>query len=327
MQKTDQVEIHISVVIPFFNSPSTIGPLVDEIKYVAEINQWLYQIVIVDDGSTAQTWSLISRICTENPNILGIRMAKNVGQQAATLIGLRFATGSTVITMDDDFQHAPQDIPTLVQLCSGSAGEFEVVSASVESRSIKLSRFLLSKVARLFFRIILGVRDANRYSSFRAIDRHVIERLNDYRGPNISLDVLLGWVTESYVSCPVSSGPQNPSRYNVKSLFKFAHLTALGYSKRPLYASIALGSILFLATSFTLVGTLLSTIAVGQPPPGYITIVLGLLSFASIQFLFLGVLSLYFSSVIDTVLGRNYLPIAAVLGQSKLKTGTIKPIQ
>lgn len=306
---------------------STIELLVNEIVRVAETNEWHYQVVIVDDFSKDQTWSSILELCERNPKILGVRMARNVGQQAATLIGLRFATGSTVITMDDDLQHSPNDIPSLVRLCSGSAGEFEVVNASVGSRSIKLPRLLLSNAARQFFGIVLGVKDAREYSSFRAIDRQVIERLNDYHGPNISLDVLIEWVTESITSCHVSSGPQNPSRYRLKSLLKFAFLTSIGYSKRPLYVSVTLGSILFLVSSSLLFYVLLSAVLVGQPPPGYVTLLIGLLSFASVQFLLLGVLSLYFSSVIDTIFGRNHLPIAVVNEKGQLRTGMTKPFR
>jgi len=327
VQDTSSVEVNISVVIPAFNAMRSIELLVNEVVCVAEANSWLYQIVIVDDFSKDATWSLISELCNRNPNILGIQMAKNVGQQAATLTGLRFATGSTVITMDDDFQHAPRDISILARHCSGSAGNFEVVNASVESRSIELPRLMLSIAARLFFRVVLGIKDAKGYSSFRAIDRRVIERLNDYRGPNIALDVLLRWATDSIILCPVSSGPQNPSRYKFRSLLRFAYLTSIGYSKRPLYVSITLGIVLFSATSLALIFILLTSISEGQPPPGYISLLVGLLSFASVQFLLLGALSLYFSSVIDTILGRNHLPIAVVLENSQVRSGKIKPFR
>jgi len=326
MYETSEFRSDVSVVIPVFNTSSTLRSLVDEVIQVTKTTGWLYQIVLVDDASKDRTWATIAELCKDNPHILGIRMARNVGQQAATLIGLRFAAGSVVITMDDDFQHAPKDIPTLVKLCSGSSGEFEVVNASVKSRSVKLPRRFLSKVGRGLFRRVLGIKGADEFSSFRAIDKRVIDRLNDYRGPNLSVDVLLRWVTGSYGSCPVSSGPQNPSRYKFKSLLSFAYLTSIGFSKRPLYVSMFLGLILFLTTSLAILVVLLRAITVGQPPPGYLTILLGLLSYASIQFLLLGALSLYFSSVIDTILGRNYLPIAALLEHNKLRTGTIEPI-
>lgn len=325
MEPVSEVTSDLSVVIPAFNAMGTLGRLVGDVCQVAKTNGWLYQIVIVDDSSKDRTWLTISELCDENSNILGIRMARNVGQQAATLAGLHFAAGSTVITMDDDFQHDPKHIPTLVKLCSGSGGDFEVVHALVKSRAMTLPRRILSETARRLFKRVLGIQGAEEYSSFRAIDKRAIVRLKNYRGPNLSVDVLLRWVTASFGSCPVSSGPQNPSRYKAKSLLRYAYLTSIGYSKRPLYLSLALGLIMFVATSLAILVVLLRAISVGQPPPGYLSLLLGLLTYAAAHFLLLGALSLYFSSVIDTILGRNHLPIAVVLENNKLRTGTTEP--
>ena len=106
-------ENEISVVIPVYNSSSCIKDFIyqvnDELMKIAEG----YEIIIVDDGSRDESWKFIKEICRDNKKIKGFSLAKNFGQHKATLCGLSNASGKYVITIDDDFEHNPQDIQVL----------------------------------------------------------------------------------------------------------------------------------------------------------------------------------------------------------------------
>jgi undecaprenyl-phosphate 4-deoxy-4-formamido-L-arabinose transferase len=320
MEGVSETLIQVSIVIPAFNAEKTLEVLIDQVSSVAESSGWAYEIVVVDDASSDETWKLVSEVCATHPNSVGIRMARNSGQQASTLVGLRATRGETIVTMDDDFQHRPEDLPKLVSHCTSSGGDFEVVNAIVVERRTSIGRRFLSRLARLYLRGFLGVEGAEKLSSFRAIDRRVIERLDGFRGSNISIDAMLRWVTSGVGYIETSSGPQQASRYSIRALLKFAVLTSIGYSKRPLFISLFVGLSLFILTSCSLVAVLIIAVTSGQPPPGYIGIQLAILSFAAVQLLFLGTLSVYFASVFDILLGRNQLPIATVLTSPKSQT-------
>ena len=300
----------VSIVIPTFQSQTRIAQLATALISQGKAIGIDFEIIFVDDASTDQTWNEILKLSTENSLISGIRLAVNSGQHIATLTGLRAAHGDVCITMDDDFQHPPSAIPQLLVDCISFGGNQEVVNAKLTLTTHPTYRKLSSKVARVFFARLLGVKDATHYSSLRAIERAVIERLHAYQGPNLSVDVLLRWVSSRIAIVEVTAGTYTASRYSFRTLAKFAITSSIGYSKRPLYLAILIGCLLLSLSGIGLLSIISFTLLYGALPPGFLTLIGVITMIGGTQILLLGTLSLYFASVFDRMLGRSFGPIA-----------------
>ncbi|NAS11673.1 glycosyltransferase family 2 protein [Poritiphilus flavus] len=108
--------MNISIVIPLLNEEESLKELHDWIADVMQSNRFLYEILFIDDGSTDDSWKVISELSVRNPNVKGIRFQRNFGKSQALHAGFKAAKGEVVITMDADLQDNPEEIPELYQL-------------------------------------------------------------------------------------------------------------------------------------------------------------------------------------------------------------------
>src|SRR5215467_8086761 len=103
----------LSIVIPLFNEEESLPELSDWIVLVMKENDYTYEVIMVDDGSTDNSWCVIENIGANNPNIKDVKFQRNYGKSAALNEGFRAAQGDVVITMDADLQDSPEEIPEL----------------------------------------------------------------------------------------------------------------------------------------------------------------------------------------------------------------------
>ncbi len=108
--------MQLSIVIPLLNEEESLLELHDWIVSVMQSNQFLYEILFVDDGSTDASWTVIKNLSEKNPNVKGIRFLKNFGKSQALHAGFKAVEGDVVITMDADLQDNPEEIPELYRL-------------------------------------------------------------------------------------------------------------------------------------------------------------------------------------------------------------------
>ena len=116
----------ISVVIPLLNEEESIQELYDWIASVMQSNQFLYEIIFIDDGSTDSSWQVIEKLSRSNSSLKVIRFQKNYGKSQALDAGFSLATGEVVITMDADLQDSPDEIPALYELITKD--DFDLIS-------------------------------------------------------------------------------------------------------------------------------------------------------------------------------------------------------
>lgn len=124
--------MNLSVVIPLLNEAESLKELHDWIASVMQSNQFLYEIIFIDDGSTDTSWKVIESLSEQNPAVKGIRFQKNYGKSQALDAGFTLAQGSVVITMDADLQDSPDEIPALYRLIVEE--EFDLVSGWKKKR-------------------------------------------------------------------------------------------------------------------------------------------------------------------------------------------------
>ncbi len=164
----------ISVVVPVYNGENSIGELGDRLINVLTSITDEYEIIMVDDGSTDNSLSEMSKRHAKCKAVKVICLAGNFGQQNAIMCGLRHTTGDFVITIDDDLQHPPEEIPKLLlKLEEG----FDVVYGIPDAKKHSRVRNLGTYVTDLFFRMICAKPKTVRVGSFRGLKRHIVEKI------------------------------------------------------------------------------------------------------------------------------------------------------
>ncbi len=150
-------KIDISVVIPLFNEAESLPELYAWIKRVMEKNGFSYEIIFVDDGSSDNSWHIISRLRQESEQVKGIKFQRNYGKSPALHCAFRKAEGEVVITMDADLQDSPDEIPALYRMVKEEG--YDLVSGWKRKRyDAKLTKNLPSKLFNATARKVSGIR-------------------------------------------------------------------------------------------------------------------------------------------------------------------------
>ena len=129
--------IDLSIVVPSFNEEESLGELTQWIERVMKTTTYSYEVIIVDDGSSDNSWQRVEQLHQQDPRILGIRFRRNYGKSAALSEGFAAAQGRVVITMDADLQDSPDEIPALMDMILNQG--YDMVSGWKKVRHDNLS--------------------------------------------------------------------------------------------------------------------------------------------------------------------------------------------
>lgn len=286
----------ISVVIPVYNSATTLRPLVTRLLLVLDALQSPYEIILVNDGSRDDSWREIEALVAETPALRGIDLMRNYGQHNALLCGIREARYAVVVTLDDDLQNPPEEIPLL--LCTLREG-FDVVYGSPVVKRHGVFRNVASWLTKLVVQGSLGASGARLVSSFRAFRTPVRDAFTTYSSPNVSIDVLLTWGTNRVGSVKVQHHPraEGASNYTLRKLISHAASVVTGYSVVPLHVATLVGF------TFTLVGivifllVMLNYLIRGATVPGFTFLASIIAIFSGVQLFALGIFGEYLARI------------------------------
>ena len=279
----------VSVVIPTYRSPDTLEVIVSR---VLQSLTGMREVIIVDDGNTDGTWEKIQEISKGQNEVKGIRLSRNYGQHSALLAGIRLAQYSIVVTMDDDLQNPPEEIPKLLsRLDSG----VDVVYGIPSHVSQSFWRRNSSKATRIFFKTVLGFKSARQMSSFRAFSTILRDGFAGDIGPQVSIDALLTWSTTKFAQTEVNHAlrEHGVSNYSFKKLFSFMLDTATSYSSRPLRAATSIGFITTLFGLMNLAWVLWHAAFASGSVPGFPFLASSISIFSGVQLMVLGVMGEY----------------------------------
>ncbi|MAR97527.1 MAG: glycosyltransferase [Formosa sp.] len=169
----------ISVVIPLLDEQDSLVELHDWIAQVMQSNQLNYEIIFIDDGSRDNSWSIIKKLSTKNPSVLGIRFAQNFGKSQALHAGFEKAKGEVIITMDGDLQDSPDEIPELFQLIKKK--KLDIVSGWKKKRyDAFITKNLPSKLFNWAARRISGLKLHDFNCGLKAYKKEVIKNIEVY---------------------------------------------------------------------------------------------------------------------------------------------------
>lgn len=231
----------ISIVVPVFNESDGLDALKKELDVVLESQGIAAEIILVDDGSSDESWQKIALIHKEDPKYKGVRLSKNFGHQYALLAGIFAAKGDAVISMDADLQHPPK---VIVDLLSEWHRGFKIVhTVREDNEDISWFKKITSRAFYRVFSFLSGVELSAGMADFRLLDRQVVEELRKFPEEGIFLRGIVQWL--GYPSASVKFKAANrftgKSKYNFKRMFRFAWAGITGFSIVPLRLAIFLG--------------------------------------------------------------------------------------
>jgi glycosyltransferase involved in cell wall biosynthesis len=290
----------LSIVVPVYNSAGTLPALVDRIDGAVEGE---HEILLVNDGSADSSWRVIEQLASERTGVRGLDLMRNYGQHNALLAGIRAARHPVVVTLDDDLQNPPEEIPKLLaKLDEG----FDVVYGAAEVRQHGLFRNLATRVSKWALRSVIGEEVAGNVSAYRAFRTQLREAFADYEGPYVSIDVLLSWGTSRFTWIPVAHDPRAEGRssYSFTRLATHALNVLTGFSTRPLRLASIVGLVftLFGAAIFVLV--IVRYFVSGRVVPGFAFLASIIAIFSGVQLLTLGVIGEYLARMHMRIMDR-----------------------
>lgn len=296
-------EIEISIVVPCYKSENTLEQLAKLVLADPFLNKRNFELVLVVDGSQDDTGKVAESIAERNSRVRAIQLSRNFGQHNALVAGISQARGSTIVTMDDDLQHKPSEVEKLVGLLL-DADLSVVYGVPIREEHGFVRSFLSRNVKRLIS--FGGFPNATKISAFRAFRASTLPDINAVNDPNVQLDVLLGWATDSIGAVQVEMDHRSAgkSNYSYAALFHYAMNLITGYSSKPLRFVTALG---FVSTGIAL---LLAVLLVAEyaltsnSPTGFTSTICIISFFAGAQMLSLGLLGEYLARMHDRNSGK-----------------------
>jgi len=280
--------------VPVFNSEGTLDELVSRLKTVLSQFADEWEIILVNDGSQDESWRLVCKVARQYSWIRGIDLMRNYGQHNALLAGIREAQYSVIVTMDDDLQNPPEEIPLLLaKLHEG----YDVVYGTPAREQHGPWRDLASRVTKLVLQSAMGAEMARKVSAFRVFRTQVREAFANYQGPFVSIDVLLTWGTTRFAAVSVRHDPRRigKSNYTFRKLVTHALNMMTGFSVLPLQLASLMGFCFALFGLLVLVYVLGRYLIQGGSVPGFPFLASTIAIFSGVQLLSLGIIGEYLS--------------------------------
>ena len=292
----------ISLVVPVYESRESLEILAKAVsEAMAEIGgPW--ELILVDDASSDGSWEVVRRLAAADPGIRGMRLARNSGQHNALLCGIRAARFSVTVTLDDDLQNPPTEIPKLLAKLSEG---FDVVYGSPDRERHGLPRDLASRLTKIVLQKSMGVATASRVSAFRAFKTSIRDSFVAHSGPYCSIDVLLTWGTRNFGAVTVRHEARTIGRshYTFGKLVTHAFNMITGFSTIPLEIASMAGFVFMLFGVGVLLYVLIRYFVNGGSVPGFPFLASIISIFSGVQLFSLGVIGEYIARMHFRLMG------------------------
>lgn len=293
----------LSVIIPFFNEAANIERTLTTLRDLLTPITESFEFVLVDDGSSDNTWSMLAAYSVEFPNARALRLSRNFGKEAALFAGIQTAKGQAALILDGDLQHPPEIIPDMIALWRDQG--YHVVEGVKESRG---REGLVTKLgSRMFYRLLRMASGLNlkNASDFKLLDRKVIDTLAQLGEVNLFFRGLSEWV--GFRRCKVyfktADRTEGRSRWSMRALIRLAITGITSFSALPLYLIAVLGVVFLGMSAIGIVHTLYQKLS-GNAISGFATVIILQLLIGSFIMIGLGITGVYLAKVYDEVKKR-----------------------
>jgi glycosyltransferase involved in cell wall biosynthesis len=294
-------EAELSVVIPVYNGSRTIGPVVDALH--CALSTVRLEVVLVNDGSSDESEQACLALVERYPHtVLFVQLARNFGEHSAVLAGLRRTCGQYVAIMDDDGQNPPDQLPLLLDAIR--ADRLDVVYGLYRAKRHTWLRNLGSRFANRVAAILLDKPRGLYLSSFKIMNRFVVDAIVEYRGAFPYIDGLILRTTRRVGQVEVEHRERVEGRsgYTFGRLLKLWSNLALGFSIAPLRVAVVLGLAISLLSVVLLAAIVLDKLFLNpEVTVGIPTVLVCVTLFAGVQLFVLGLVGEY--------VGRTFLHV------------------
>lgn len=286
----------ISVVVPVYNSRDTLPDLVSRIVASLQSIATRFEIILVDDSSSDDSRDVILRLAEQYSTVQPLLLMRNFGQHSALLAGIREAQFSVIVTLDDDLQNPPEEIPKLIQKLEEG---HDVVYGTPLSTRQDLWRLIASKITRLALSSTVGAKLASIVSPFRAFRTDIRSAFADYSTSFVCIDVLLAWGTQKFATASVrhDARARGRSNYSIAKLIAHALNMMTGFSSWPLRFASIVGFVFTFMGFAVLVYVVGRYFLSGDVVPGFPFLASIIAIFSGAQLFALGVIGEYLGKI------------------------------
>jgi undecaprenyl-phosphate 4-deoxy-4-formamido-L-arabinose transferase len=303
--------MNLSVVVPVYKGETLIEPLVLQLSKALPSFTENYEIILINDGSPDQSWVVIRRLIEKYDGVRGVRMMRNYGQHNATLCGVRLARYEVVVTMDQDLQHRPEDIPLLLAKLEDG---YDVVYGAPKKLPQGFVRNLMTASIKQILARVIGLPAVRNVSAYRVFRTNLRDAFSNFQSPTLILDVLLSWGTTRFTSVPVNIAPAGKTSYSFRMLVRTAMLILTGYSTLPLRFASWIGFIMTLFGLGVFIYVLFVYFSAGSIP-GFPFLASIIALFSGAQLFALGIFGEYLARMFDRSMDRPAYVIDQMVGE------------
>ena len=306
----------LSVIIPAYNEEKCIKSAYNTIFSLLSQNNIESEFIFIDDGSSDQTYKIISELSIENDNITGLHFSRNFGKESAISAGLAAAKGSCAVVIDCDLQHPPEKIIEMYRLWEQG---YEIVEGIKRTRGQEKKMYRIG--AKFFYSVISRMAgfDMANSSDFKLLDRKVIDVLNKMpeRGFFRAISYWVGY-NKTTVEYDVAQRVDGESKWSTSGLLKYALSNISSYSTAPMQVVTALGFVMLVISVIFGVWALIDKI-IGRALEGMTTVIIITIFIGSIIMISLGIIGYYIARIYEEIKGRPKYIISSTVKSIKNK--------
>jgi len=308
----------ISFVIPCYRSEHTIEAVVAEIMETMKgLAAYEYDIILVNDCSPDNTYEVIERICEKNNNITGISLAKNFGQHAALMAGLRKSDGDIVVCLDDDGQTPADEVGALIDAIEKGS---DVVYARYDSKKHSAFRNFGSHINNIMTRVMLGKPKELQVTSYFAAKRFVVDSMLAYEHSYPYVIGLVLRATKNIVNVPVHhrSRTVGDSGYTMRKLLSLWFNGFTAFSILPLRIATVTGVLFAVAGFIYGVYTVIKKLVNPAVPMGFSSLMAAVVFIGGMLMIMLGLIGEYIGRIYISI---NHSPQYVIREETGAKDG------
>jgi len=304
----------ISAVVPVYRSAAGLPELHRRLSAALTQVATDYEIILVEDAGGDGSWAGIEALAAVDPHVRGAQMSRNYGQHNALLCGIRMAQFNLVVTLDDDLQNPPEEIGRML---GALAPGIDVVYGTPEHEQHGLLRDQASRITKIALQGAMGAETARHVSAFRMFRTPIREAFAAYRGPHVSIDVLLTWGTTrfTYVTVHHDRRAIGTSNYSVRKLVTHALNMMTGFSTLPLQVASIIGFVFTLLGLVVLAVVLVNFLLNGSEVPGFAFLASIIALFSGAQLFALGIVGEYLARMHFRLMDRPSYLVRETVGE------------
>lgn len=291
------------MVVPVYNSAEVLPTLVARLAPVLRECARKFELILVNDGSKDTGWLAINEITRQHDWVRGIDLMRNCGQHNALLCGIRAARYELIVTLDDDLQNPPEEIPKIL---AALVDDVDVVYGSPHNEVHGIFRNLASQITKIVLQGVLGAQTARMVGPFRVFRTELRRAFDGYRGMYVNVDVLLTWGTTRFTAIRVRHDVRRQGKSNYSFIKLAVHLMNMltGFSTIPLQFSTYIGLTVALA-GIVLLGSVIGRYFLhGVAVQGFVFLASIIIIFSGTQLFTLGIIGEYLARMHIRLLDR-----------------------